>query len=100
VKLIFLIARGLILQQDTRRKTMFLAALVAMLMVFFGVVCSGALLENIGLFLVYWSACAWLALLLLLLALYDMLALRKKMREEQRRLKRAIFGSSIDKDHD
>jgi hypothetical protein len=76
-----------------RRATMFVVAILAMLVVFFGSVFLGSKDENPWLFIGYWLGCAWLTVLLLLLALYDLIVVRAKMAEEQRKLKAEFFDS-------
>lgn len=94
MKFVILITRGLIRDLRMRRAAMFAVAVLAMLMVFFGSVFLNSKVENPWLFICYWLGCAWLTLLLLLLALYDLLALRSKMKEERRKLKSEIFDST------
>ncbi|MGZ4982553.1 MAG: hypothetical protein ACXWFY_01490 [Chthoniobacterales bacterium] len=77
------VARGLIRDPRMRRRTMFVLLLVAMLMVFLGVTFLEAPLnprEHVGWFLLFWCACAWLTITALLLAIFDMLALRREAR--------------------
>ena len=94
MKLVILITKGLIRDRNMRRSTMFGVAIAAMLMVFFGFFFVGSKDDNPWLFIGYWLGCAWLTVTLLLLALYDMIAIRAKMAEEQRKLKAEIFGSN------
>ena len=94
VKLIFLIAKGLIRDPKMRRQTMFWVALGAIGMVFFGTLFSGALEENPWLFAGYWAGCAWLTLLMLMLAVYDGMAVRAALLAEERKLAAEFFGSS------
>jgi len=77
-----------------RRQTMFWAALVAIGMVFFGTLFSGALEDNPWLFAGYWFGCAWLSFLMLMLAVYDGMALRAELLAEEKRLNAEFFGSS------
>ena len=100
LKLILLVARGLVRDQHSRRLTMFAVAIAAMLMVFLGAVFFGSFEDNPWWFIAYWAACAWMTVLLLLLALYDLVALRAKLAAERRELKSRIFGSSSDGEHD
>jgi len=92
ILLLLQFVRGLIYDQNTRRGAMFVVLLSAMLMVFAGgTFLSTALLSRPLIFLTYWGACAWLTFCAILLALYDLLALRRRAREERRRLKVEIF---------
>jgi len=91
-KLVIQISKGLIRDQQTRRWTMFYAVLAAMLMLFVGSVLIDAWLrEHVFLLLAWWAACAWLTLLAVLLALFDMLLIRAAARQERRRLERAFL---------
>ena len=91
---VILITKGLIRDLRMRRATMFAVAIAAMLMVFFGSVFLGSKDENPWLVICYWLGCAWLTVLLLLLALYDMIALRSKIAAERLKLKSEIFDSA------
>ena len=42
-------------------------------------------------FLVYWAGCAWITLLAVLLAFYDMVKVRADVRRERRRLERELL---------
>ena len=69
---------------------------------FYGIVAAGAMLvfgatlldgwlrENLARFLGYWLVCAWLTLLALLLALFDLLLLRAQGRRVQRELRKRL----------
>jgi len=93
VKLLIQFTRGLVYDQNTRRGVMFVIILAAMLMVFCGsTFLSAPLTARPLVFLSYWAACAWLTLCALLLALYDLLALRRRARQERRRLRAEIFS--------
>ncbi len=76
-----------------RRSILFGLVLVALLMVFAGSVLLDPWLEanTLG-FLVYWGICAWLTLTAFLLAIYDLLAVRREAIRERRRLKAEAFG--------
>jgi hypothetical protein len=95
VKQVILITKGLIRDRQMRRVTMFGVAIGAMLMVFFGSVFQGSKDDNPWLFICYWLSCAWLTVLLLLLSLYDLIALRLKMAAEQKKLKSEILDASV-----
>ena len=77
------VARGLIRASRTRRWTMFILLLVAMLMVFLGTTFFEEALnprQHVGRFLFFWSACAWLTITTLLLAIFDLLIVRREAR--------------------
>jgi hypothetical protein len=95
VKLIIQTIQGIIRNQPARRKVMFVVLIAAMLMLFAGMTFAGGwLTDNLMVFLAFWAACAWLALSAILLAIYDLLALRSLARQERRRLKNEIFNAS------
>ena len=89
-------ARGVIRDQSTRRWVMFIALLVAMLMLFSGTTFLQPLLsprEHSGWFLLFWVTCAWLTLTAFLLALFDLLMVRA-----QDRAARRILREKLDRD--
>jgi len=89
-------ARGVIRDQSTRRRVMFITLVVATFMLFSGTTFLQPLLssrEHPGWFLFFWLACAWLTLTALLLALFDLLMLRA-----QDRATRKILREKVDRD--
>ena len=77
------VARGLIRNQATRRKVMGVVLVVTVLMVIIGSTVLREPLnphEHLGLFLIFWLACAWLTLTVILLALFDVLMVRAEGR--------------------
>ena len=89
-------ARGVIRDQSTRRRVMFLTLVIAMLMLFFGTTFLQPLLssrEHPGWFILFWVACAWLTLTAFLLGLFDLLMLRA-----QDRTARKILHKKLDRD--
>ncbi len=66
---------------------MFYDVIFALLMLFAGSSVLSHWLRNRPLiFMIYWGACAWLTLLAVLFALFDMLQVRAAAHREQRRL--------------
>ena len=89
-------ARGVIRDQSTRRRVMFITLLVAMLMLFFGTTFLPTLLsprEHPGWFILFWVTCAWLTLSAFLLALFDLLMVRAHDRAARR-----ILREKLDRD--
>jgi len=77
---------------------MFIVVLSAMLMVFCGsTFLNSPLLERPLVFLTYWGVCAWLTFCAILLALYDLLAVRRRARQERRRLRVEVFDKEDDR---
>jgi hypothetical protein len=85
--------RGLIRDQNARRKTMFVIVLVAIVLLFSGSTFLESALnprEHPVWFLLFWLICAWLALTALLLAIFDMLMLRMAARKAERILRSQV----------
>ncbi len=90
--LVVAITRGIVRDQRARRTVLFFVVLGAMGMLFVGSVVIPKFLELRPLvFLGWWGACLWLTVLSLLLALFDLLMLRKAARQERRELRKEIF---------
>jgi hypothetical protein len=87
--------RGIIRDQSTRRWTMFGALLVAMILLFGGTTFLQPFLsprDHLAWFILFWLACAWLTLLALLLALFDLLMVRIQARSNRRVLRQELDG--------
>ena len=92
MKLILQITKGIVHDQPMRRQAMFLLVLAACVMVFLGATFLGGWLTTKPLvFLLYWAACAWLTLAAMLIAAFDMLAVRAALQREREQLKQKIF---------
>ena len=92
-KFVIQVSKGLIRDQRTRRTLMFYTVLGALMMIFAGSTFLQALLdpkEHPIVVLVYWAASAWITLLAVLLALYDLVKVRGAARSERRRLEREL----------
>jgi len=86
--------KGVIRDQPARRMAMFVILVVAMLMLFAGMTfLNGLLMQRPFWFLIYWAACAWMTFAAILFALYDLLALRHRVRREKADLKQRIFSN-------
>jgi protein-S-isoprenylcysteine O-methyltransferase Ste14 len=82
--------RGVIRDQTTRRKTMFVLLVVALVLLFSGSTLLHSILnprEHLGLFIFYWLVCAWLTLTAMLLAVFDMLVIRAHGRKARQILR-------------
>lgn len=96
MKLVIQITKGLIRDQHTRRMSIFIVLLVALIMLFLGgTFLSACLLARPLLFIGYWVVCAWLTFCATLLALYDMIVLRVAASRERRRLREEILGKEL-----
>ncbi len=86
-------ARGIVRDQTTRRKAMFWAVIVAVVMLFGGATFLAPWLDpkiRPGWFMLYWLACGWVTVTVLLLALFDLLLVRGQQRAERRGLKAGL----------
>src|SRR5712691_7668038 len=82
--------RGLIRDPNTRRKTMFVVVLIALVFLFSGSTFLESALnprDQPVWFILFWLVCAWLALTAMLLAVFDMLMVRSATRKAERVLR-------------
>src|SRR5437868_10069817 len=87
--------RGLIRDQSTRRWTMFVVLILAMVLLFAGTTFLQPFLsprEHPGWFIFFWVACAWLTFLALLLAVFDLLTLKIQRRAARKILREKLRG--------
>jgi hypothetical protein len=80
-------ARGLLRHERSRRKTMAIALLFSVALLVAGLTVLRAWLnphEHPWRFILFWFACAWDTLLVLLLALLDLLLIRKQARDAKK----------------
>ena len=84
------VARGVIRDQTSRRKTMFVLLVMALVLLFAG---STLLYSTLNprahpvWFIFYWLVCGWLTVTAMLLALFDLLVTRAQARKAQRLLR-------------
>lgn len=92
-KAIVVLTRTLVRDTRLRRSLMFYIALAAMLMVFVGGVLIDVQLRNRPLlFMGFWVVCAWLTVATILLAVFDILAVRAAGRAARRQLERDLVA--------
>ena len=92
LKFILALTIGVIRDPRTRRQFMFYGLLTALVLLFFGATFLDApLRRHVWIFAGFWIACAWLTIAALLLALYDMVAIRAAGRRERRRVEADYF---------
>src|ERR1700686_3512226 len=87
--------RGLLRDERSRRKMMAVSLLVALLMVVAGLTFLRPWLnphEHPWRFILFWFACAWETLLVLLLALLDILLVRAQARAARRAFREGFSG--------
>ena len=75
---------------------MFYLSLAAVVLLGLGLVLMGWLSQSVVLYLLYWCFCASFVCLMLLMAVYDMLAVRQEQAKELQRLKEQVFGEAED----
>ena len=93
-----LITKGILRDRQMRRRALLGIVAAALLLLGGGALFWDAwLMGHPLLLLLYWGACLWLTLTALLLAAYDLLALRGEARRERRRLEREILGEDGEK---
>jgi protein-S-isoprenylcysteine O-methyltransferase Ste14 len=89
--------RGVIRDPGTRRKTMLIVLVVALVLLFSGSTFLQSILnprEHPGWFIFYWIVCAWLTLTAILLAIFDLLMVRLEGRRAERALRESIKTDS------
>jgi len=85
--LIIHVTRGIIRNRSTRRKTMFVLLMVALILLVSGSTFLQSTLnprEHPAEFILFWLICAWLTLTAMLLAIFDLLTLRLEARMAER----------------
>jgi hypothetical protein len=88
--------RGLLRDQSSRRKTMAVSLVIAVGLLAAGLTVFRPWLdphEHPWRFILYWLACAWETLLVLLLALFDLLLVRAQTRAAEKALREQIANS-------
>jgi len=88
--------RGLIRDQNTRRKTMFILLVVALVLLCSGWTFLGSVLnprEHPGWFIFFWFICIWLTFTALLLAIFDLLFIRAQERKVEKSLRAGLAES-------
>ena len=97
VRFIIQISKGLIREPRARRTLMFYSVLAVMVLLFAGSTFFWSMLRDHPLlFIGYWGICAWITLLSVLLAFYDMASVRLAARRERQRLAEEHFAQPKD----
>jgi hypothetical protein len=89
--------RGVIRDQKTRRKAIAVLLALAVLLLILGATVLGPLLnprEHLLGALIFWLACIWLTLTALLLAIFDLLAVRLEAKRVERALREQLKNAS------
>lgn len=85
--------RGLLRDQRSRRKTMAISLVIALLLLVAGLTVLRPWLdphEHPWRFILFWLACAWETVLVLLLALFDLLLLRAQARAARKAFREGL----------
>jgi hypothetical protein len=96
-------ARGLVRDQTMRRRAMWWTVILALVMLFCGATFLAPWLDpkiRPGVFLLYWLACAWVTVTVVLLAIFDLLIVRTQARMERRSLARKLTDANTPNDAD
>ncbi len=83
------VTRGLLRDQNARRKTMFAIVIIALLLLFCGATFLAPVLDPHARprwFIFYWAVCAWVTVTAALLAVLDLLLVRMQARVVRRAL--------------
>lgn len=92
IELCLSIATGILHDAVQRRKAMFTIVLAALVLLFIGsTLLAGWLRAHPWVFLFFWLGVAWLTLTSILLAIYDMLMMRKRGASEIKRLRQKFL---------
>jgi hypothetical protein len=97
VRFIIQVTQGLVRDERTRRTTMAIVIVVAVVMVAVGLTGLRSWLEpkeHTGRFILFWFACAWVTLTGSLLALLDLLMVRAKARRARKVLREEALKRS------
>jgi RsiW-degrading membrane proteinase PrsW (M82 family) len=81
--------RGVIRDQNVRRKTMFILLVIALVLLFSGSTFLASTItpgQHPVWFILFWFVCGWLTLTAMLLAFFDLLMVRLEARKARRRL--------------
>lgn len=88
---------GIIRDSTQRRHVLSVVVVAALVMLFAGsTFLAPWLMRHLAVFFVFWFACAWLTILIFLLAAYDLIAVRQAGRKEQDHLRKQIFPAGED----
>lgn len=93
--------RGVIRNQPTRRRAMFVLLIIAMLLLFSGLTFLQTTLnprEHLLWFALFWLVCLWLTLTAMLLAVFDLLTVRMEARRARRTLGQEFGGPGQDRE--
>lgn len=90
--------RGLLRDQRSRRKTMAISLIIAIILLVAGLTVLRPWLdphEHPWRFILFWLACAWETVLVLLLALFDLLLVRAQARAARKAIREQVGGAAV-----
>ena len=92
LRLVLAISTGIARDQAQRRRVMFILLLAALSMLAAGTfpLCSFFATHPLA-FAIYWLVCGWIVICVMLMAIYDLLVVLRRGREEHRAARRATF---------
>ncbi len=94
-RFILQISKGLVRDHRARRMLMFYNVLVVLVLIFLGSTLLWSWLRGHPFFFIaYWGLCAWLTLLAVLLALYDMAKVRLEAQRARRQLEEQYLAET------
>ena len=95
LRLIIQISKGLLREQRVRRTMMFYVTIIALVLLFLGSTALDRWLrEHPLVLLLWWFACAWMTVLAMLLAVFDLLLSRAAERRALRELDREYLAKT------
>ena len=101
LRFVIQVSKGLIRAPRARRTLMFYSVLVVLLLIFAGsTFVWSTLREHPLLFIGYWGVCAWITLLSVLLAFYDLACVRLEAKRERQRLADDHLGQQQERPSD
>jgi len=86
-------SRGVIRDHNTRRKTMLMLLVIALVLLFSGSTFLQSALNSRahpGWFILFWLTCAWLTLTAMLLAVFDLLIVKLEARKAKRLMRQGL----------
>ena len=95
VPFVILISKGILRDRQMRRTALFWIVLASLTLLGAGAfLLDGWLSEHLIAFILYWGACLWLTMTSILLALYDLLAIRNEAARKRRQIKGQVLGGN------
>ncbi len=91
--LVLAITTGIAREQAVRRRVMLILTLAALVMLFVGsVFLWNVFVQHPLVFALYWLACGWVTVCVILLAIYDLILVFAQARKDRIAAKKRVFG--------